>query len=60
MIDPLKSAKRSFPPEQIPGAHHPVIAAPDTTMCPDKQRLLQHAMSDSYSAGWVNDVVKKV
>lgn len=56
-LDELAGFDRASKPRRMPGPH-PVMAAPDPAMCPDRKRLLQQAMSDSYSCSWVHDLIK--
>lgn len=55
--DNLDSARKpeTIPWEQRAVAHHPVVPEPED-MCPQKRKVLDAALGDSYSADWVHRI----
>ena len=57
-INELGSFDRARKPDTPPGPQrvigHPVVPEPED-MCPQKRKVLDAALGDSYSGGWVND-----
>lgn len=59
-INELGSFDKARKPGKTPGPQrviaHPVVPEPED-MCPHKRKVLDAALSDSYSGGWVHGLI---
>lgn len=59
-MNEMSSFDQARQPRDLPGPQSVMAVDPPDPLCPQKKARLQHAMSDSYSCGWVQDEVEKL